>query len=63
MDIIEHIRASGKSVAGVCKEAGISRPTFYSVIKHGGNPTMDTITAIARATGLTPSQIKPELAE
>lgn len=63
MDIIAHIRSTGKSVKAVCEEAGITRQTFYSVIKPGGNPKMETITAIARAAGLTPSQIKPELAE
>lgn len=63
MDIIAHIRSTGKTVKAICKEAGITRQTFYSVIKPGGNPKMETIRAIARATGLTTAQIKPELAE
>jgi DNA-binding phage protein len=63
MDIIAHIRESGKSVSQVCRDAGVSRETFYATIKPGANPRLDTITAIARAAGLTPLQIKPELAE
>jgi DNA-binding phage protein len=62
MNIIEHIRATGKTVTEVCKEAGITRETFYTVIKPGGNPKIETIVAIARATGLTPADIRPELA-
>lgn len=63
MNIIAHIRSTGKSVKAVCDEAGVTRQTFYSVIKPGGNPKMETIRAIARASGLTPAQIKPELEE
>jgi DNA-binding phage protein len=62
MNVIEHIRATGNTVSGVCKDAGITRQTFYSVIKPGGNPKIETIVAIARATGLTPADIRPELA-
>jgi DNA-binding phage protein len=63
MDIIAHIKASGKTVAQVCREADVSRETFYATIKPGANPRLETITALARATGLSASQIKPELAE
>lgn len=63
MDIIAHIRDSGKSVTGVCLEAGITRETFYKVIKPNAPAQLGTILALARATGLSPSQIKPELGE
>jgi DNA-binding phage protein len=63
MNIISHIRESGKTVRGVCIEAGITPPTFYAAIKPGGNPTLETIKAIARVTGLSPSDICPELKE
>ena len=57
MDIIAHIRDSGKTVVGVCREAGITRQTFYSAIKPGANPKRKTLEAIARATGLPMDQI------
>ena len=63
MNVIEHIRADGKTVVGVCRAAGISRQTFYTAIRPGSSPHMDTLRAIANATGLTPVQIKPELGE
>lgn len=63
MDIIGHIRTSGKTVAGVCREAGVTRQTFYAVIKPGTNTQLHTLEAIARAAGLKPSQIRPELSE
>ena len=63
MNIIAHIKDSGKTVVQVCREAGVTRQTFYSVIKPGGNPKMETIRSIARAAGVSPSDIKPELAE
>ena len=61
MDIIMHIRDSGKTVSGVCREAGITRETFYKVIKPGAPARLGTILALSKATGLTPVQIKPEL--
>lgn len=63
MNIISHIRDSGKTVSEVCKDAGVTRAAFYKAIKPNGNPQLETLLAIARATGLTPSQIKPELGE
>jgi DNA-binding phage protein len=63
MDIISHIRASGRSVSAVCREANVSRETFYKVIKPGAPARLATIIALAKATGLTPVQIKPELME
>ena len=57
MDIIAHIRASGKTVVGVCREAGITRQTFYTAIKPGANPKRETLKAIARATGINMDQI------
>jgi DNA-binding phage protein len=62
MDIIQHIRARGMTVRAVCKAAGVTRQTFYNVIKPGGgNPKVETITAIARAAGVAPADIRPEL--
>lgn len=63
MDIIAHIRATGKTVRSVCKEAGITRAGFYKAIKPGANAQLSTLQAIARATGLTVAQIKPEVLE
>ena len=63
MDIIAHIRDSGKTVSGVCREAEITRETFYKVIKPNAPAQIGTILALARATGLKPTQIKPELGE
>ncbi len=63
MNIISHIRESGKTVSEVCQEAGITRAAFYKAIKPEGNPQLETLLAISRATGLSPSQIKPRLAD
>ena len=57
MDIIAHIRDSGKTVVQVCREAGVTRQTFYSAIKPGANPKRETLKAIASATGLAMDQI------
>lgn len=57
MDIIDHIRSSGKTVVQVCREAGVTRQTFYSAIKPGSNPKRETLRAIASATGLAMDQI------
>jgi DNA-binding phage protein len=61
MDIKKHIKASGKSVKSVCAEAGISRAAFYIAIQPEANVQLNTLLAIARATGLTVAQIKPEV--
>jgi DNA-binding phage protein len=58
MHIISYIRESGKTVADVCREAGITRATFYSAIKPGSNPGVKTLEAIAQATGLTVEQVR-----
>lgn len=60
MNIITHIRDSGKTVAQVCREAGITRQTFYSAIKPGSNPKRETLRAIAAVTGLAMEQIGEE---
>ena len=61
--IIAKIKSDGKTVQSVCQEAGISRQQFYNVISGHQKPRLNTIKAIAKATGLTPLQIRPELAE
>jgi DNA-binding phage protein len=61
MDIIAIIRAKGKTVAGVCREAKVSRPAFYSLISSASNPHIGTLVAVAKAIGVSPSDIKPEL--
>jgi probable addiction module antidote protein len=60
MDIIAYIKRNGKTVTQVCREAGVSRETFYATIKPGSNPSFNTLTAIARAAGLSIHDIKPE---
>jgi len=62
MDIIAQIRANGKTVTGVCLEAGISRPAFYALLDSSSNPKIRTIISVAKAAGVTPLQIRPDLA-
>ena len=57
MDIIGHIRASGKTVVQVCREAGVTRQTFYSAIKPGSDPKRKTLKAIADAVGIAMEEI------
>lgn len=51
------LKDSGKTVVQVCREAGVTRQTFYSAIKPGSNPKRETLKAIASATGLAMDQI------
>lgn len=63
MDIIAHIRDRGMTVAAVARMANVSRPTIYELADPSANPTLKTVTAVAGILGLTPAQIRPELAE
>ena len=55
--IFDHLRERGMTVAGVCREAGISRPTFYSAFKPGANPKLSTVKALAQVLDLQMSDI------
>jgi DNA-binding XRE family transcriptional regulator len=63
MDIIEHIKSRGMTVAAAARLAGVSRQTIYALGDQDYDPSVKTVVSVARAIGVTPSQIKPELAE
>ena len=59
MDIIEIIKSRGMTVAAVARMAGVSRPAIYYI--RDGNPTIETVISVARAIGVTPATIRPDL--
>ena len=63
MDIIAYIKSRGMTVAGVARVAGVSRPSIYSLNDPNHSPEVTTLVAVARAIGVSPSAIRPELAE
>jgi lambda repressor-like predicted transcriptional regulator len=62
MDIIAHIRSRGMTVAGVARLAGVSRPAVYALNDPDHKPELATVVAIAKAIGVSPAEIRPELA-
>ena len=44
--------AQARQMAKVAQEAGIQRESLYRVLAEGGNPTLDTLTAVLKAVGL-----------
>lgn len=44
--------ARAHGVTKLAQEAGISRETIYKTFRPGGNPTLETITAVAKTLGL-----------
>ena len=63
MDIIELIKSRGLTVAGVAKEAMVSRPTIYELARADSNPRIQTLLSVARAIGVTPATIRPDLSQ
>ena len=63
MNIIEYIKSQGMTVAAVARKAGVSRPTVYSLNDPAHSPELSTIIAVAKAMDISPSAIRPELAE
>ena len=57
MNILAHIKNSGKTVTQFCEEAGITRQTFYAAIKPGSNPKRKTLEAISSTSGLAMENI------
>lgn len=55
--ILDRLRDSGTSVAEVCRDAGISRPTFYAVLRDGPEPKLHTIRALADIFGSAVSEM------
>jgi probable addiction module antidote protein len=44
--------ARARGVTKLAQEAGISRETIYKTFRPGGNPTLETISAVTKALGL-----------
>ncbi|RDJ20604.1 putative addiction module antidote protein [Bosea caraganae] len=44
--------ARARGVTKLAQEAGISRETIYKTFRQGGNPTLETISAVTKALGL-----------
>jgi len=44
--------AQARQMAKVAQEAGIQRESLYRVLAEGGNPTLETLTAVLKAVGL-----------
>jgi DNA-binding phage protein len=62
MDIIKHIKSRGMTVAGVARVACVSRPAVYAMNDPTHKPELATVVAIAKAIGVSPADIRPELA-
>lgn len=62
MDIIAHIKAKGMTVSATARMAGVSRPTLYVLGNPEHKPELETVVAVARVLGLSPADIRPELA-
>ncbi len=63
MDILAHIKDRGMTVTGVARIAHVSRPTIYALNDPTSKPALATVVAVAKAIGVKPSDIRPELAE
>lgn len=63
MDIIAHIKERGMTVAAVARKAGVSRVAVYALRDPNHKPALDTVVSVARAMGVSPSDIRPELAQ
>jgi probable addiction module antidote protein len=44
--------AQARQMAKVAQDAGIPRESLYRALSEGGNPTLDTLTAVLTALGL-----------
>lgn len=62
MDIIAHIKSRGMTVAGVARVAGVSRPSIYALNDPAHKPALETVLSVAKAIGVTPADIRPEIA-
>jgi lambda repressor-like predicted transcriptional regulator len=63
MDIIAQIKDRGMTVAAVARKAGVSRVAVYALRDGKHKPSLETVVAIAKAMGVPPSVIRPELLE
>jgi lambda repressor-like predicted transcriptional regulator len=63
MDIARLIRTKGFTVAEVARLANVSRPAIYDLGNPEKNPTMKTVRAVADVIGVSPAEIRPELAD
>jgi lambda repressor-like predicted transcriptional regulator len=63
MDILAHIKERGMTVASVARIAGVSRVAVYALRNPKHKPALETVISVARAMGVQPSQIRPELTE
>ena len=61
MDIIEHIKSRGMTVAAVARMAGVSRPTVYALSDPDRKPALHTVIAVARVIGVKPADMFPEI--
>ena len=51
-EVEEHAKAAGKTMAEVCKEAGIAQSTFSRWKAGVTSPTIDNYAALLRAAGV-----------
>jgi hypothetical protein len=55
--VLDRLKEQGRTVAGLCRDMGISRQTFYNVISGHSDPKKNTLVAISKATGLPMEKI------
>jgi DNA-binding phage protein len=63
MNVLEHIKARGMTVASAARMAGVTRPTIYALANPKYDPSVKTLVAVAKAIGMKPSDIREELRE
>jgi transcriptional regulator with XRE-family HTH domain len=52
----------GKSLTQLARELGVSKATVSKVERGLQSPSLELVIALARATGVPPVQIRPDLA-
>lgn len=61
MNIIQIIKSRGMTVAAIARIAGVSRPSVYALADADHKPSLETVLAVAKAVGVTPAQVRPEI--
>lgn len=59
--IITTIHEHGKTITDVARDAGLTRDGIYKMSK--GDPRLSSVVKLARASGIKPSVLFPELGE
>lgn len=60
--IKEWLKANKRTVAYLARESGISRQAMDSILSGKSIPTIPTLTAISRVTGISVGDMSEELA-